>query len=49
MLDHRKVVGYEQVGKPEIFLKVLKQVQYLTLDRDIERRDGLIADDELGL
>jgi hypothetical protein len=30
----------------ELLLKVLQQVEDLGLDRDVERRDGLVADDE---
>ena len=33
--------------RPELFLKVLEQVDDLRLDRDVERRDGLVGDDEL--
>ena len=49
MLDDRQVVGDEDVGQVELRLEVLEQVQDLRLDRDIERRHRLVADDELGI
>jgi hypothetical protein len=47
VLDHRQVVGDEQVRQPEAPLQVLQQVDHLRLDRDVERRDRLVADDQL--
>jgi hypothetical protein len=35
--------------RPSSLLQVLQQVDDLRLDRDVERRDRLVADDELGL
>ena len=49
MLDDREVVGDEQVGQAELALQVVEQVQDLALDRHVERRDGLVADDEVGV
>ena len=49
VLDHRQVVGDEQVGEAELLLQVLEQVDHLRLDRDVERRDRLVADDQLRL
>ncbi len=49
VLHHRQVVGDEQVGQAELLAQVGEQVQDLGLDRHIERRDRLVADDELGL
>src|SRR5690606_990682 len=46
---HREVVRDEQVGKPEIVLKRPEQVEDLRLDRNIERRNRLIADNQIGL
>ena len=46
---HRQIVGDEQVGEAEPRLQVLEQVEDLRLDRDVERRDRLVADQELGL
>ena len=42
-----QVVRDEQVGEAELVLQVLEQVDDLRLDRDVERRDRLVADDEL--
>jgi hypothetical protein len=39
----------EHVREPEVVLEVLEQVQDLRLDRDVERGDGLVADDQLGV
>ena len=49
VLDHRQVVGDEQVGEAELLLQVLEQVDDLGLDRHVERRHRLVADDQLGL
>ena len=35
--------------RPERLLQLLQQVQDLRLDRDVERRDRLVGDEELGL
>ena len=45
--DDVQVVGDEDVGEPELALQVLEQVQDLRLDRDVERRHRLVADDQL--
>ena len=47
MLDHAQVVGDEQVGQAELALQILQDVQHLRLDGNIQRRDRLVADDEL--
>ena len=39
-------MGNEQVRQPEVALQVLHQVDDLRLDADVERADGLVADDE---
>ena len=44
--DHREVVRDEEVGEPAIALQVGEQVEHLRLDRHVERRDRLVADDE---
>ena len=44
--DHGEVVRDEQIGKPEPLLQILQQVDDLALDRHVERRHGLVADDE---
>ena len=45
--DDVQVVRDEDVREPEVVLQVLEQVEDLRLDRDVERRDGLVADDQL--
>ena len=47
LADHREVVGDEHVGRAELVLEVLEQVDDLRLDRHVERRDGLVGDDQL--
>ena len=42
-------MGDEDIGQAESRLEVEQQIEDLGLDRDVERRDGLIADDQLGL
>jgi hypothetical protein len=39
----------EEYGQAELALEVLQQVDHLRLDRHVERRHGLVADDQLGL
>src|SRR6056297_2156673 len=46
-VDHAQVVRDEQVGQPELLLQVQQQVEDLGLDRDVERRDRFVADQEL--
>src|SRR5215203_1841489 len=46
VLDYGEVVGYEDVGEVELLLEVLQQVDDLSLDRDVQCRDGLVADDQ---
>src|SRR5215210_7062737 len=46
VLDHGEVVGYEDVGEVELLLQVLQKVDDLRLDRDVQCRDGLVADDQ---
>ena len=40
-------MGDEQVGQPELALQPLEQVDDLGLDRDVERADRLVGDDEV--
>src|SRR5262249_15120480 len=47
VLDDREVVRNEDVGQAELLLQLLKQVDDLRLDRHVERRYRLVADDEL--
>ncbi len=46
--DHRHVVGNEQVGQAERILQIEHQVDDLGSYRDVERRDGLVGDDDPG-
>ena len=48
VLDHGEVVGDEKVGELELLLQVDQQVDDLGLDRDVERRHRLVADDQGG-
>ena len=49
MLDHAQVMGDEQVGQAHLGLQVLEHVDDLRLDGNVQRRDRLVADDELGV
>ena len=49
MAHDGQVVGDEQVGQAEPVLQVLQQVEHLGLDGHVEGRDGLVADDQLGV
>ena len=49
VLHHREVVGDEDEAEPETGLQILEQVDDLCAHRDVEGRDGLVADQELGL
>src|SRR5882724_10528863 len=42
-------MGDEQKREPEFLLQVLQQIDDLGLDRDVERRDRLVADDQFRL
>ena len=48
MLYHRQVVRDEQICQSELLLKIPEQIDDLCLDRDIESRNGLITEYELG-
>jgi hypothetical protein len=49
MPHHPEVMRDEDVRETELVLKVREEVEYLRLDRDIERRHGLVGDDHLRL
>ena len=49
VLHHRKIVGDEHVGEAQPLLQIAQQVEDLRADRHIERRDRLVADDQLRL
>ena len=42
-------MGNEQVGQSQLILQILQQVDDLSLDRNVEGRDGFVANDEIGL
>ena len=47
--DDAEVMGDEEKRDAEVALQVLEQVDHLRPDRDVERRDRLVGDDEVGL
>src|SRR5688500_8827263 len=47
--DHTQVVGYHEDGSTELLLQIDEQLEYLGLDRDVERCRRLVSDDERGL
>jgi hypothetical protein len=49
MLDHAQVMRNEDVGQVKVMLQVFQQVNHLSLDRNIQRGDRLVADNQLGV
>ena len=49
VLDDRQVVSDEEVREAEVPLEIPEKIDHLGLDGYIERRDRLIADDEIRL
>ena len=49
MLDDREVMADEETARGRALLEILQEIDDLRLDRDVERRDCLVADDEIGL
>jgi hypothetical protein len=47
VFHHGKIVGHEKVREAELILKVLKKVEDLGLDGDVQGGDGLVAHHEL--
>ena len=47
MADDAEVVGDEDVGQSELVLQLVEQVDDLRLDRDVERGDRLVEQDQL--
>src|SRR4051794_6573603 len=47
--DDGEVVRDEEVRQLELVLELLEQVDDLRLDRDVEGRDRLVGDDEVGI
>src|SRR5258708_3988073 len=48
VLDDRQIVADEEQCEAELLLQILQQVDDLRLDRDVERRDRLVTDDQFG-
>ena len=48
MLHHRQVVGNKQICKAKLLLQVVQEIQNLGLNRDVQRRYRLIADNKGG-
>ena len=46
VFDHAQVVRDEEIGQVQLLLQILKQVDYLRLDRNVERRDRLVEHEE---
>ena len=46
VLDEPQVVGDEQVGQVQSRPQIEQQLDHLRLNRDVERRDGFVRDDE---
>src|SRR6201995_5585896 len=49
VLDYGKIVSDEQIREVLFTLQIHHQVDDLSLDRHIKRRDRLVADDQLGV
>ena len=47
LLHHRHVVRDEEVGEAQLGLQLLQELQDLRLDRDVERGDAFVGDDDL--
>ena len=46
---HRQIVGDQQIGEAEPLLQIAHEIENLRLDRDVERRGRLVADDQIGV
>ena len=49
MAHDRQVVRDEEIGEPELALQVVEQVEHPRLHADVERADGLVEHQDLGL
>ena len=47
MPHHRKIVRDKYIGQTKISLQTLQQVDNLGLDRHVERRDGLVENQDV--
>ena len=48
VLDHAQVVRDEEIREPEPVLQFEQEVEDLGLDRHVQRRHGLVGDDQAG-
>ena len=48
MTDHREVMSDKEISEIKLCLEIFEEVDNLGLNRDIERRDGLIAYNKTG-
>jgi hypothetical protein len=46
VLDHGEIVGDEEIGQVELALQINQQIENLALDGNVERRDGLVTNDQ---
>ena len=49
VLDNAQVMRNEQIGQVFLLLQIQKQVDHLRLNRNVQRRNGLVANDEFRL
>ena len=49
VLDHGEIVRNENVGQPKPVLQIAQQIEDLGADRDVERGDRFVANDEFRL
>ena len=47
VFDDSKVMGDEEVGESQLISQIHQEVEDLSLDGDIQSRDGFIRDDEI--
>src|SRR5699024_9752198 len=48
LAHHGEVVRDEEVGQAQLGLQVIEQLEHLGLHQHVQRRDGLVADHDLG-
>ena len=49
VLDDGQVVRNEHISKPDLLLQIFQKIDDLRLNGYVQRGNGLVADDELGL
>ena len=49
MAHHTQIVGDKQIGQTKLFLQLLKQIEHLRLHRDIQRGNGFVRHNQLGM